>query len=103
MKKILLLSTTLVLVGCLVTETRKVEIKGARKSGDIWWRDPQYASSAAVISSGCTTVAPKSSDEEYFDEEYFDENSFRWPGDWRERHPQPIPAPTEPRPRGEVY
>lgn len=98
MKKILLLSAALALVGCLVTETRKVEIKGARKSGDIWWRDPQYASSAAVISSGCVTAAPEASDEEYFEE-----NSFRWPSDWRERHPQSSPAPTEPRPRGEVY
>ena len=108
MKKILLSITTLLLAGCLVTETRKVETRG-RKPGDLWWRDPQYASDAseaAVVSSGCcpTTAQPLS------DEEYFEENSFRWPGDWQERHPPtpqtpstPQEAPAQPEGCSEAY
>lgn len=94
MKKTLLLALTVALAGCLVTETRKVETKG-RKAGDLWWRDPQYGSSAAVVSSsaGCCPS----------DEEYFQENSFRWPDDWKQRHPQaPTPQP-EADPAGKLY
>ena len=98
MKKSLALMCAALLAGCLVTETRKIEMK--RQPGDIWWRD----STAAVVTSGCRTARPQS------DEEYFEENSFLWPEDWNQRHPQPAKkeAPSgqlepEAAPQGDLY
>jgi len=58
--------------GCLVTQTRKIEIHTDR-SGD----------PAAVISSD-RCVQKNVSDEEYFR----DGGTVRWPDGWKQRHPQ---------------